>query len=140
VKVTSKLALAAGTAWILASAAPAAGHRIAADLLVAPGATSSGANVALGRRMAAADGWTGQQWSCLDWLWTRESGWRLVWNTAGSGAYGIPQALPAGKMASAGADWMTSAATEIRWGLGYIHAEYGTPCNAWRHEEAAGSY
>ena len=37
-----------------------------------------------------------------------------------SGAYGIPQALPGSKMASAGPDWQTSAATQIRWGLGYI--------------------
>ena len=48
-----------------------------------------------------------------------------------SGAYGIPQALPGSKMASAGADWQTNPATQIKWGLGYIKAIYGDPCKAW---------
>jgi resuscitation-promoting factor RpfB len=104
------------------------------------GAQGSAANAALGRRLAAARGWTGHQWNCLDWLWTRESRWRLVWNYAGSGAFGIPQALPASKMASAGADYMTDPATQIRWGLGYIRSDYGTPCNAWSHEKTSGWY
>lgn len=99
-----------------------------------PGMPVSG-TVALGREMAARDGWTGTQWDCLDALWTRESGWRWnIWNYQGSGAYGIPQALPASKMASVGADWMTDPTTQIRWGLGYIKATYGTPCGAWAHE------
>ncbi len=104
-------------------------------------AMSVSGNVATGQRLAAAYGWgSGAQWTCLDELWTRESGWQLVWNTGGSGAYGIPQALPASKMASAGADYMTDPATEIRWGLGYISATYGTPCGAWAHEEADSWY
>lgn len=103
--------------------------------------SAASGNVALGERMAAAAGWTGAQWSCLDALWTRESGWRTeVWNTAGSGAYGIPQSLPAGKMASAGPDWQTNPATQIKWGLGYIASRYGTPCGAWDHETSAGWY
>jgi hypothetical protein len=52
----------------------------------------------------------------------------------------IPQALPGAKMASAGADWQTDPATQIRWGLGYIQATYGSPCAAWAHEESAGWY
>ena len=51
--------------------------------------------------------------------------------TTRSGAYGIPQALPGSKMATAGADWQTNPATQITWGLGYISARYGTPCGAW---------
>jgi len=79
------------------------------------------------------------QYSCLVSLWNRESGWR--WDAENpSGAYGIPQALPGSKMASAGADWQTNPATQIKWGLGYISQVYGTPCNAWAHEEAVGSY
>jgi hypothetical protein len=79
------------------------------------------------------------QFGCLDNLWNRESGWR--YNAANaSGAYGIPQALPGSKMASAGADWETNPATQIRWGLGYIKSVYGTPCNAWGHELADGWY
>jgi hypothetical protein len=103
--------------------------------------TTASSNVALGERMAAAAGWAGAQWSCLDALWTRESGWQAqVWNTAGSGAYGIPQSLPASKMAAAGADYMTDPATQIRWGLSYIQSAYGTPCGAWAHETSAGWY
>lgn len=48
-----------------------------------------------------------------------------------SGAYGIPQALPGGKMRSAGADWMTNPGTQIKWGLGYVKDRYGSPNAAW---------
>jgi resuscitation-promoting factor RpfB len=103
--------------------------------------TSAGSTVALGQQLASGYGWgTGAEWTCLDDLWTRESGWQMVWNYAGSGAYGIPQALPASKMASAGADYMTDPATQIRWGLGYIRGTYGDPCTAWAHETASGWY
>ena len=57
-----------------------------------------------------------------------------------SGAYGIPQALPGSQMASAGADWQTSAATQIKWGLTYIQGRYGSPCGAWAHEQSNGWY
>ncbi|HEY2575766.1 MAG TPA: lytic transglycosylase domain-containing protein [Streptosporangiaceae bacterium] len=68
--------------------------------------------------------------SCLNNIWTRESNW--LYNAENpSGAYGIPQALPGSKMASAGSDWQTNPATQIRWGLGYIKAAYGDPCSAW---------
>ncbi len=76
---------------------------------------------------------------CLLDLWNRESGWRNDAENA-SGAYGIPQALPGSKMASAGADWQTNPATQIKWGLGYIKAVYGNPCNAWGFEERNGYY
>ena len=79
------------------------------------------------------------QWSCLDSLWQQESGWVYDAENA-SGAYGIPQALPGSKMASAGPDWQTDATTQIKWGLGYIQSTYGTPCAAWDHEEADGWY
>jgi hypothetical protein len=79
------------------------------------------------------------EFGCLDAIWTRESGWR--YNAANaSGAYGIPQALPGSKMASAGADWQTNPATQIRWGLGYIKSTYGSPCNAWAFWQAHGYY
>ena len=92
--------------------------------------------------MAAASpyGWTGRETTCLDWLWTRESNFETGATNPQSGAYGIPQSLPAAKMAAAGADWQTNPATQIRWGLGYIAATYGTPCGAWSHEQAAGWY
>jgi hypothetical protein len=78
-----------------------------------------------------ARGWDESEYSCLDPLWARESGWRVNAGNSGSGAYGIPQALPASKMASAGADYLTNPMTQVRWGLGYIAGRYGTPCNAW---------
>lgn len=88
-------------------------------------------NRAIGQQMAAKKGWTGDQWLCLEKLWTNESNWRhTVPNYEGSGAYGIPQALPASKMASHGADYRSNPRTQIAWGLDYISARYGTPCGA----------
>ena len=79
------------------------------------------------------------QFGCLNNIWTRESGWRYNAENA-SGAYGIPQALPGSKMASAGADWQTNPATQIKWGLGYIKSTYTTPCQAWAFWQANGYY
>jgi hypothetical protein len=90
--------------------------------------------------MLPAYGWGSDQFRCLDLLWTRESGWRANAYNASSGAYGIPQSLPGSKMASAGADWRTNAATQIDWGLSYISARYGSPCEAWAHSEAYNWY
>lgn len=97
-------------------------------------------NRAIGQSMAADRGWTGDQWSCLEALWTRESGWNHQAYNSSSGAYGIPQALPGSKMATAGSDWQTNPATQIKWGLNYIGARYGTPCGAWNHSESYGWY
>jgi resuscitation-promoting factor RpfB len=97
-------------------------------------APPGGSTRALGRSMAASRGWTGAQWTCLNLLWTHESGWRVDARNPASPAQGIPQADPGSKMASAGADWATSATTQIRWGLGYIAGQYGNPCSAWSFE------
>jgi hypothetical protein len=79
------------------------------------------------------------QFGCLNDIWTRESNW--IYNAENaSGAYGIPQALPGSKMASAGPNWETDPTTQIKWGLGYIQATYGTPCNAWAFWQANGWY
>lgn len=102
-------------------------------------------NRATGQKLAAERGWTGGQWRCLETLWTRESGWNetALNDNTGNGrfdpdkvgrfadAYGIPQALPPAKMATAGAGWRTDPGVQIRWGLDYISTRYGTPCNAW---------
>ena len=56
---------------------------------------------------------------------------------------GVGQAnaqVDADALASAGADWQTNPATQIRWGLGYIKELYGSPCGAWDHELAVGAY
>jgi len=71
------------------------------------------------------------QFSCLDALWRHESDWDPFAQNPISGAYGIAQALPAGKMASTGADWKSNPTTQVKWGLEYIAARYGSPCNAW---------
>jgi septal ring factor EnvC (AmiA/AmiB activator) len=76
-------------------------------------------------------GWGGDQFSCLIQLWNGESGWRANAYNDSSGAYGIPQSLPASKMASVGDDYVTNAATQIIWGMNYIAGRYDTPCGAW---------
>ena len=91
-------------------------------------------------QMVLGRGWGEDQYACLVALWSRESGWRVNAYNAGSGAYGIPQALPGRKMASAGADWETNPATQIAWGLGYIGGRYGSPCGAWDHSNRVGWY
>jgi hypothetical protein len=99
-------------------------------------------NEQLANRIAAADGWSRTQRTCLDLLWSYESAhsWSPTIANPTSGAYGIPQALPGGKMAAAGGDWQTNPATQIRWGLGYITATYGSPCGAWQFELSNNSY
>jgi hypothetical protein len=93
----------------------------------------------IAHRLLLRRGWGEGEWSCLDALWTRESNWETYAQNA-SGAYGIPQALPAGKMASAGADWRSNPVTQIEWGLSYIATSYGDPCSAWQHSESYGYY
>jgi hypothetical protein len=100
----------------------------------------SGSPQQIAMAMLASFGWSASQFSCLSALWDRESGWNPYAANPSSGAYGIPQALPGSKMAAAGPDWQTDAATQIRWGLGYIKASYGSPCGALGHEESSGWY
>jgi hypothetical protein len=102
--------------------------------------TPSGSPEQIAQLMLAKFGWSSSQFSCLYPLWYHESGWNPSAENPGSGAYGIPQSLPASKMASAGPGWRTNAATQIRWGLSYIDGLYGSPCEAWSHEEADGWY
>ena len=118
------------------------------------GASSDGGSAALGSAsvvpagtaqeiasgMLSAYGWGQDQFSCLVTLWNRESNWNHLAENSSSGAYGIPQALPGSKMASAGADWQTNPATQIRWGLGYIEGRYGSPCAALGHSNSRGWY
>ncbi|MDQ2758137.1 MAG: transglycosylase SLT domain-containing protein, partial [Actinomycetota bacterium] len=82
------------------------------------------------RLMLADHGWGTGQWSCLEQLWSGESNWNFRAANSSSGAYGIPQSLPASKMASVGADYRTNPVTQITWGMQYIQSSYGTPCNA----------
>ena len=114
---------------------------VAVGALSIPKTSNSGANRALGQELAAAlYGWEGEQWSCLNALFTKESNWRHTAQNRSSGAYGIPQSLPGSKMASVGSDWRTNPATQIKWGLRYIKGRYGTPCGAWSHSQSRGWY
>lgn len=88
----------------------------------------------------SALGWGREQYSCLVKLWDRESNWRVNAYNASSGAYGIPQALPGNKMATAGPDWMTNPETQINWGINYIKGRYGTPCSALSHSDRLNWY
>jgi hypothetical protein len=149
----AKAAAARRAAAPKAAAAQAAAAQAAAVPAAAPSPTPSAAPVAvqaapvtsgtaqqIAEQMLGQYGWSASQFSCLDPLWARESGWNVYAENPGSGAYGIPQAMPGSEMASAGPDWQTSAATQIRWGLSYIQSRYGSPCGAWAHEESTGWY
>lgn len=81
---------------------------------------------AMARQMVASD-----QYQCFSNIVDHESSWNYQATNASSGAYGLFQALPAGKYASAGADWQTNPATQIKWGLNYMDSRYGSPCQAW---------
>lgn len=87
-----------------------------------------------------AMGWTEQDFQDLVKLWNRESSWQWNATNPSSGAYGIPQSLPASKMQSAGSDWKTNPKTQINWGLDYIKQRYGSPSKAWQHSEQTGWY
>lgn len=80
------------------------------------------------------------EYGCLDAMWTRESNWDYTATNPSSGAYGIPQSLPASKMAQMGSDWATNPRTQIEWGLWYIQTRYGSPCNAWAYWQVHNSY
>lgn len=71
------------------------------------------------------------QFQCFSNIVSRESGWNYQATNAASGAYGLVQALPGSKMSTAGADWRTNPATQIKWGLNYMNSRYGSPCGAW---------
>jgi septal ring factor EnvC (AmiA/AmiB activator) len=90
-------------------------------------------------RLSAFD-WGPDQFQCLLQLWTKESNWLTNATNPYSGAYGIAQALPPGKYATAGSDWLTSYRTQVDWGLGYIADRYGSPCSAWSHSVATNWY
>jgi hypothetical protein len=118
----------------------AAGGTVAGGSTVSLPAPDPGTAQRIGYDMLSSFGWNPTTYySCLNNIFSRESGWRYNAENA-SGAYGIPQALPGSKMASAGADWQTNPATQIKWGLGYIRDRYGDPCQAWSFWQAHDYY
>ena len=156
-KAAAQKAAAARAAAAKAAAAKAAAAKAAAQQAAQQQATQqqaaqqttaqqpaasapSGSPQQIAEQMLSQFGWSSSQFSCLQPLWALESGWNIYASNPSSGAYGIPQALPGSKMASAGPDWQSDAATQIRWGLTYIQGTYGSPCAAWSHDEADGWY
>lgn len=95
---------------------------------------------ALARVLMPRAGLSPSEFGCVDSLWASESDWDVRADNPTSSAYGIPQALPGSKMSSAGPDWKDDAATQIRWGLGYIKDRYGTACAAWSFKQGNGWY
>jgi hypothetical protein len=122
------------------AASSTAASQQAASLAAGSASTASRSPQSIAQAMLGSFGWSASQFSCLEPLWAAESGWSVTASNPSTGAYGIPQAMPGSKMASAGPNWQTSATTQIRWGLGYIRSRYGSPCAAWNHEEAYGWY
>ncbi|MCU1559195.1 phospholipase [Mycetocola sp.] len=153
-RVAAEQAAAAAAARAAAEAAAAQAAADAAKAAAAAQATAeaqaaesrTNANTPDGARAVAASlaaskyGWGSGEFSCLNKLWQKESGWSYTAYNASSGATGIPQALPGSKMASAGSDWKTNAATQIAWGLNYIKSVYGSPCSAWSHSQSVNWY
>ena len=94
----------------------------------------------IAKALLAQYGFGEDQFSCLDSIYNNESGWNVHADNPTSSAYGIPQALPGSKMATAGPNWENDPVTQIKWGLGYIKGRYGSPCSAWSFKQGAGWY
>jgi resuscitation-promoting factor RpfB len=124
----------------VASAASGSGSGSSNPVTASEPAPDPGTAQSIAYNMLSSFGWSpSTQYDCLNAMWTRESNW--IYNAENaSGAYGIPQALPGSKMASAGPDWQTDPTTQIKWGLGYIQGRYGSPCAAWAFWQANGWY
>ncbi|MFF9812447.1 lytic transglycosylase domain-containing protein [Streptomyces sp. NPDC014006] len=118
-----------------AVAAAACGSLIAAAPAQAATAQASSAQ-AVAKKMIGSSA----QYQCFSKIVERESGWNPNATNSSSGAYGLVQALPASKMASAGSDWKTNPATQIKWGMNYMNERYGSPCGAWNFWQAHNWY
>jgi hypothetical protein len=124
-KVLTTAAVAAATTGMVLAAAPA--H-------AATTSTSSAQAIAHQMIPDAA------QYNAFSKIVEHESGWNISATNSSSGAYGLVQALPASKMASAGSDWKTNPKTQIKWGLDYMNSRYGSPAGAWNFWQANGWY
>ncbi|MFI8432665.1 transglycosylase SLT domain-containing protein [Streptomyces sp. NPDC079020] len=109
-----------------------------APAMAAPAAapTSATSAQATAKQMIGDD----SQYQCFHKIVEHESGWDVNASNASSGAYGLVQALPGSKMASAGADWQTNPKTQIKWGVDYMEDRYGSPCGAWNFWQSNGWY
>ncbi|WP_031080417.1 transglycosylase SLT domain-containing protein [Streptomyces sp. NRRL S-118] len=121
-------AVAAGAAVLLGATGAVLGT-------TAPASAASASAQDIAKKLVPAG-----QYQCFDKIVEHESGWNPSATNASSGAYGLVQALPGSKMASAGADWKTNPATQIEWGLDYMNDRYGSPCGAWKFWQSNGWY
>ncbi|KUM81025.1 transglycosylase SLT domain-containing protein [Streptomyces sp. ISL-22] len=124
-KALAGAALAAATAGTLFAAAPAQAAT-----------TQASSAQSLAKKMISDSA----QYQCFSKIVDHESDWNVTATNTSSGAYGLVQALPGNKMASAGSDWKTNPATQIEWGLDYMKDRYGSPCGAWNFWQANGWY
>ncbi|MBN0044834.1 transglycosylase SLT domain-containing protein [Streptomyces actuosus] len=127
-KALTTAAVAAATAGLALTAAPAHAATASAD--------SASQAKAIARKMIP----DAAQYNAFSEIVQHESGWNVHATNSSSGAYGLVQALPGSKMASAGSDWKTNPATQIKWGLNYMDARYGSPVGAWNFWQANGWY
>ncbi|MCM2414394.1 MULTISPECIES: transglycosylase SLT domain-containing protein [unclassified Streptomyces] len=107
--------------------------------MAAPSAapTSAGASAQDAAKQMIGDD---AQFQCFSNIVSHESGWNPSATNASSGAYGLVQALPGSKMASAGSDWQSNPKTQIKWGMDYMNERYGSPCGAWSFWQANNYY
>ncbi|MFF3497808.1 transglycosylase SLT domain-containing protein [Streptomyces sp. NPDC003247] len=126
-KTLTAVAVAAATAGMALTAAPAQ---------AAPAMASASQAQAIARQMIP----DAAQFNAFSKIVQHESNWDVDATNASSGAYGLVQALPGSKMASAGSDWKTNAKTQIKWGLDYMNSRYGSPTGAWSFWQANGWY
>ncbi|MFD8716785.1 transglycosylase SLT domain-containing protein [Streptomyces sp. NPDC059629] len=124
-KALTVAAVAAATAGMALSAAPAQAAT-----------TSASSAQAIAHKMIP----DAAQFNAFSKIVSHESGWNPSATNSSSGAYGLVQALPASKMSSAGSDWKTNPATQIKWGLDYMNSRYGSPTAAWSFWQANGWY
>ncbi|WP_164904729.1 transglycosylase SLT domain-containing protein [Streptomyces cyaneus] len=124
-KALAGAAMAAATAGTLFAAAPAQAAT-----------TGAGSAQQIAQKMISDSA----QYQCFSKIVDHESDWNVNATNASSGAYGLVQALPGNKMASAGSDWKTNPATQIKWGLDYMKDRYGSPCGAWNFWQSNGWY
>ncbi|MEW1679825.1 transglycosylase SLT domain-containing protein [Streptomyces sp. NPDC093594] len=127
-KAIAGAALTAATCGTLIAAAPAQAAPTAAPTAASAQATA--------KKMIG----NSAEFQCFSKIVSHESGWNPQATNASSGAYGLVQALPASKMSSAGSDWKTNPATQIKWGLDYMKDRYGSACDAWSFWQANNWY
>ncbi|MER5766745.1 aggregation-promoting factor C-terminal-like domain-containing protein [Streptomyces sp. NPDC001985] len=128
----------AGSALVAGSAALVLGVNVSAASAApaAPAAPTAASAKAIAKKVIKDEA----QFTCFSEIVAKESNWDVNAQNPSSGAYGLVQALPGGKMATAGADWKTNPETQIEWGLGYMNERYGSPCQAWTIWQTQGWY